>query len=251
MEYYVAKSYQGWAIEGDPFEVSGRMYVTVRKPSGSTKTVRAYTEKEYFKMYPAEAPSTQNGNTEPRAGGPVVKDILGFQNGYIWIFKGDLENAEYWFQRTPECRFHVVWGWYVVSTESIPFDIPSCIESIQLPWEKIGNADGTLLPKGIVEAAINELRYGGHPSQYQGTIGERMDLTLWVSRIIDMGETQFGSKTLYLFEDELANQYTWNTGVNKTWHAGDKVHIRGTIKAHETYQGIRQTQLTRVQEVKK
>lgn len=251
MEWYVAKSYQDWTRECEPFEANGKMYITVRKPTGATKNVRAYTETEYRKMYGAAAPSTQNGTTEPRADGPVVKNILGFQEGYIWIFKGDLENAEYWFQRTPECRFHVIWGWYVVSTESIPFDIPSCIESVQLPWEKVGNTDGTLLPSSIVEAAVNEIRYGGHPSQYQGTIGERMELKLWITRIIDLGETQFGSKTLYLFEDENANVYTWNTGVTKQWHAGDEVHVRGTVKSHDSYQGIRQTQLTRVQEIKK
>lgn len=250
MEWYVAKSYQDWKRECEPFQANGKMYITVRKPTGATKNVRAYTEAEYRKMYPAAAPSTQNGMTEPSAGGPVVKNILGFQDGYIWIFKGDLENAEYWFQRTSECRFHVVWGWYIVSTESIPFDIPSCIESIQLPWEKVGNTDGTLLPSGIVEAVVNELRYGGHPSQYQGTIGQRLELNLWVSRIIDLGETQYGSKTLYIFEDEFANQFTWNTGVTKQWHVGDEIHVRGTVKSHDSYQGVRQTGLTRVQEVK-
>ena len=251
MEWYVAKSYQDWKRECEPFEANGKMYITVRKPTGATKNVRAYTEKEYLKMYPAEAPSLQNGVSEPRANGPIVKNVLGFQDGYIWIFKGDLENAEYWFEKTPECRFHVIFGWYVVSTESIPFDIPSCIESIQLPWEKVGNTDGTLLPKGIVEAAVNELRYGGHPSQYQGHIGDRMELKLWVSRIIDLGETQYGTKQLYLFQDENSNEYTWNTGVKKSWVVGDEIHAKATVKSHDTYQGIRQTALTRLMEVKK
>lgn len=251
MEWYVAKSYQDWKRECEPFKANGKMYITVRKPTGATKNVRAYTEAEYCKMYPAAAPLTQNCMDEPRANGPIVKNVLGFQDGYIWIFKGDLENAEYWFEKTPECRFHVTWGWYVVSTESIPFDIPSCIESIQLPWEKVGNADGTLLPKGIVEAAVNELRYGGHPSQYQGTIGQRLELNLWVSRIIDLGETQYGTKQLYLFQDENSNEYTWNTGVKKNWLVGDAVHAKATVKSHDTYQGIRQTTLTRLMEVKK
>lgn len=251
MEWYVAKSYQEWKRESEPFEANGKMYITVRKPTGATKNVRAYTETEYLKMYPAAAPSLQNGNDAPAENKHRVKNILGFQDGYIWIFKGDLENAEYWFSKTPECRFHVIWGWYIVSTESIPFDIPSCIESVKLPWEKVGNADGTLLPKSIVEAAVNELRYGGHPSQHQGNIGERLELNLWVSRIIDMGETQYGTKQLYLLEDEFANQFTWNTGVKKNWAVGDEVHAKATVKTHDTYQGIRQTGLTRLMEVKK
>lgn len=251
MEWYVAKSYKEWKRESEPFEANGKMYITVRKPTGATKNVRAYTETEYLKMYPALAPSKQNGTDAPIENKHKVKNILGFQDGYIWIFKGDLERAEYWFSKTPECRFHVIWGWYIVSTESIPFDIPSCIESVQLSWEKVGNTDGTLLPKGIVEAAVNELRYGGHPSQHQGNIGERLELNLWVSRIIDMGETQYGTKQLYLFEDEFANQFTWNTGVKKNWSVGDEVHAKATVKTHDTYQGIRQTGLTRLMEVKK
>lgn len=250
MEWYVAKTYQEWHRECEPFEANGKMYITVRSPKGATKNVRAYTEKEYLRMYPATAPVLQNGSTEPRANGPVVKDILGFQEGYIWIFKGNLEAAEYWFAKSPECRYHVAFGWYVVSTESIPFDIPCCIESVKLPWEKVGNADGTLLPKSIVEAAINELRYGGHPSKYQGEIGQRLELKVWITRVLNLGETQYGTKYMYLFNDEHENEYTWTTGVNKSWMVGDAVTIRGTVKAHDTYQGIAQTQLTRVQEVK-
>ena len=106
------------------------------------------------------------------------------------------------------------------------------------------------MPKGIVEAVINEVRYGGHPSQYQGSIGDRMELKLWVARIIDLGETQYGTKQLYLFQDENSNEFTWNTGVKKDWQVGDAVFVRGTVKSHDTYQGVRQTGLTRVMEVK-
>ena len=138
-----------------------------------------------------------------------------------------------------------------MSTETVPFDIPCCIESVKLPWEKVGNADGTLLPKSIIEAAINELRYGGHPSKYQGEVGQRLELKVWVTRILNLGDTQYGTKYMYLFNDERENEYTWTTGVNKDWMVGDAVVIRGTVKAHDTYQGIAQTQLTRVSEVAK
>ena len=258
MDYYVAKSYQEWKREGGPYEANGKMYITVRKPTGATKQVRAYTETEYFKMYPdlrkghCGSPVLPNGISGETQNGPVVKNILGFQDGYIWIFKGDLENAEYWFEKTPECRFHVTIGWYIVSTDAVPFDIPSCIESVQLPWKKVGRPDGTLLPKGIVESAVNEIRFGNQPSQYQGNIGDRLDLTLYLRRVIDLGENQFGSTSrIYCFEDKDSNCYSWTTGVVKDWLVNDELNLRGTVKNHDLVKGVRFTLLTRVMEVKK
>ena len=250
MEYYVAKSYQEWARETEPYEINGKMYVKVRKPTGTTKQVRAYTEAEYRRMYSAAAPSTPTG-LSGQTQNPVVKDILGFKEGFIYIFKGDLDNAEYWFNKTPECRFHTQIGWYVVSTDTIPFDIPSCIESIKLPWEKVGNTDGTLLPKAAIQAALDELRFGESASQYQGEIGQRLDLTVALTRIIDLGENQFGSTSrIFCFIDADQNEYSWTTGVSKDWLVNDVLKIRGTVKQHDIVKGVKFTMLTRVMEVK-
>ena len=251
MEYYVAKTYTDWKRETEPFLANGKMYITVRKPTGATKNVRAYTEAEYRRMYPAAAPSLPAGLTA-KTQGPIVKDILGFQNGYIYIFKGDLDNAEYWFNKTPEARFHTQFGWYIVSTDTIPFDIPSCIESIKLPWEEVGNADGTLLPKDIVQAAVDKLRFDNSNSEYQGNIGDRLDITVSLTRIIDLGENQFGSTSrIYCFIDENNNEYSWTTGVFKEWLVNDSLKLRGTVKKHDVVKGVKFTMLTRVSEVKK
>jgi len=245
--YYVAKSYQSWPVEGEVFEENKKMYLKVRNPKGEIKQVRAYSELEYRRLYGETCgnPASQSG-VAIKTGSPVVKSVLGFDEGYIWIFKGDLDNAEYWFSRTPEARFNVLWGWYIVSTEAIPFDMPSCIEAVKLPWEKIGNTDGTLLPKGIIEAVINELRYGGHPSQFQGSIGSRLTLTLYLKQIETLPPTQYGAQYIYTFEDKDANIFTWRTGVNKDWSIGDEIHCKAGVKSHDTVRGQRQTALTRL-----
>ena len=251
--YYVAKSYQEWDKIGDVYESNGRMYLKVKNPKGTEKEVRAYSETEYRRLY-KEAPcglAAQPSVVVKAPTGPVVKNILGFQNGYIYIFKGDLERAEYWFEQTGECRYHVTFGWYITSTESIPFDIPSCIESVQLPWEKVGNTDGTLLPKGIIEAVLNEIRYGGHPSQFQGTVGERINLTLYLKQVETLPPTQYGAQTIYTFEDKDANIFVWKTGVNKNWSISDEIHCKAGVKSHDTVRGIRQTTLTRLNEERK
>lgn len=240
--YYVAKTYTDWPRETDPYEIGGRMYVKVRSPKGDIKQVRAYPLKEG-----ALAPVQPSGII---AKAHIVKNILGFQEGYIWIFKGDTANAEYWFEKTPECRYHVVWGWYIVSTESVPANIPSCIQAVQLPWEKVGNTDGTLLPKDTIQSAVDELIYGGHPSQYQGVIGERLEVAATLTAIIDLGATQYGTSRMFCFVDANQNEYTWVTGVAKPWAIGDTLKLRGTVKNHEVYKNIKRTVLTRVMEVK-
>ena len=246
--YYVAKSYQEWDKIGDVYESNGRMYLKVKNPKGTEKEVRAYSETEYRRLY-KEAPCGNGAQPSVKVkahAGPVVKNILGFQEGYIWIFKGDLERAEYWFEQTKVARYPDMFGWYIVSTDSVPFDIPSCIESVQLPWEKVGNTDGTLLPKGIIEVVLNEIRFGGHPSQFQGTVGSRLTLVLYLKQIETLPPTQYGAQTIYTFEDKDANIFVWKTGVSKDWSIGDEIRCKAGVKSHDTVRGIRQTALTRL-----
>ena len=252
--YYVAKSYQEWGKIGEVYESNGRMYLKVKNLNGAIKEVRAYSETEYRRLYKETPPcgfAAQPSVQIKAPTGPIVKNILGFQEGYIWIFKGDLANAEYWFEKTPVCRYHVTFGWYVVSTDAIPFDMPSCIDTVKLPWEKIGNTDGTLLPKGIIEAVINELRYGGHPSQFQGKIGERLALKLYLRQLETKPGNQYGPQYIYTFEDENSNTFSWTTGVNKDWVVGDEVNCKAGVKSHDTVRGVRITVLTRLMEERK
>ena len=126
----VAKSFQSMKQLGDPFCEKGKMYVNVQnEQSGTIRKVRWYTEAEYAKMYgekvdaPAKVFKTQ-------------KQVLGFENGYVTIFKGDTYANLEWFQKSI-ARYCKWWGWYIVSTEMIPFDLPAEVEPIQLFWDKV------------------------------------------------------------------------------------------------------------------
>ena len=245
--YYVAKSYQTWPVEGEAFENNGKMYLKVRNPKGEIKQVRAYSETEYKRLYKetCASPASQSG-VAVKPQGPVVKHILGFDEGYIWIFKGDLEHADYWFERTRECRFHRLIGWYIISTESIPFDIPSCIQSVQLPWELVGNEDGTLKCKEDIEKALCFIRADKlSKSTFQGQIGQRLEVSIYVDKVIDLEANQYGSiNHLHTFVDEKENIYIWNTA-SRRLNEGDNLRIRGTVKEHKNYQGVQQTIFTR------
>lgn len=241
----VAKSYQSMKQLGDPFCENGRMYVNVEAKNGKARKVRFYTEDEYYKMYP----------NEERPGGKLFtnqKKLLGFDKGYITIFKGDTEKYDYWFSHSIArfCRF---WGWYIVSTETIPFDLPADIEPVRLDWEQVGSNSGELKDEAEVEAIVSSILCGQHPSTFQGLVGERLELDLIVIKNVQK-ETDFRGKkstnTVHTFEDLCGNHYVWDTGA-KNWAEGSAKRVRATVKEHKIINNIQTTVLTRCMEVMK
>lgn len=240
----VAKSYQSLEIVGDIFVSSGRQYVNVKTKSGALKTVRWYSDAEYRKMYP-EAPAAD------RSADPYYKpqkEVLGFTKGYITIFKGDTYAEIDWF-RASIARYARWWGWYIISTEEVPADLPAGIEAIRLPWESVGQDSGELKPESLVKEAVEALIYDGSDSEYQGALGERLELFLTVEKTIEL-DGNYGRSTMHLMRDDCGNLYVWTTA-SKSWAVGSEHHIRGTVKDHRTYRNEKQTVLTRCIEVSK
>ena len=242
----VAKSYQKMEQVGEPYaKENGRIYVKVKNATtGAVKEVRWYNEAEYARMYPGEVVSDKLNVNQ--------KNILGFQEGYITIFKGNVEANEHWFERSI-ARFHRVWGWYIVSTEMIPFDLPADIEPVQLFWDKVGRSTGELRDDETVAAVVNSMLYSSHPSTFQGSAGDRLDLTVTVIKAVQQ-EKFFGGKsnknTIHTFEDACGNHYMWDTGA-KNWAEGSVKHIRGSVKEHKIINNVQTTVLTRCMEVMK
>lgn len=238
----VAKSYQKMEQVGEPYaKENGRIYVKVKNTTtGAIKEVRWYNETEYARMYPGEAVSDKLNVNQ--------KNILGFQKGYITIFKGNIEANEYWFERSI-ARYCKWWGWYIVSTDTIPFDLPADVEPVELKWEVVGQEDGSLRPGDQLVAAINSVLYDNHPSIFQGSIGERLELDITVINS-QQKETHFGKYAVHIFEDACGNHYMWQTGA-KFWAEGSRKTIRGSVKEHKVINNIQTTVLTRCMEVMK
>lgn len=243
----VAKSYQKYEIICEPFIDNGRTYVNIKK-DGSLKTVRWYTDKEYATMYKLPkngGASLEIASSKPPA--PVVKDILGFKNGFITLITGPTENWEEYLNMS-NARYNRVWGWYIISTETVPSNLPDDLTTIILPWSLVGNEDGTLLPEDKVVEAIETLKYPATPSQYVGKVGDRLSLDLTVAKSIPI-ETIWGRSTLHVMVDANDNEFIWKTN-SKSWEVGSQRHLKGTVKEHKIWRNSQQTWLTRCQEVK-
>ena len=235
----VAKSYQKLKmLSEEPYaKANGKLYVKVLTKSGGEREVRWYNAEEYAKMYPGESIEPEMFVNQ--------KNILGFQEGYITIFKGNQEEYEDWFDHSI-ARYCRHWGWYVVSEDTIPFDLPTGLEPVELKWEMVGC--GTALKNDEeVRAAVNSLLYDTHPSVFQGNIGDRLDLVVTVIKLTQR-DSQFGDKircnTIHTFEDAHGNHYLWDTGA-KCWPEGEVKHIRGSVKEHKIINNIQTTVLTR------
>lgn len=237
----VAKSYQGLEQIGEPYTLNNRKYVKVRTKSGTLKQVRFYTEKEYLKMYPGEKIETEDKIIRLKQ----QKEVLGFgDEGFITIFKGNTYEDKEYFKES-KARYTRMWGWYFISTDVIPDDLPEDIEPIRLPWDLVGNEDGTLKNEDSVTAAVESLIYEPDISEYQGNVGDRLDLVLTVESAISL-EGYYGPNTLYTMRDEEKNIFIWITASTKIKLEEQKnYHLKGTVKEHKFYKGKKQTILTR------
>lgn len=112
-------------------------------------------------------------------------------------------------------------------------------------------ADGTLSfgDEWPITMYIKELREkweanNAPKTEWYGSIKDKVDLKV---KLIRRGsyDTKYGTTYVYTFEDAQGHQLIWKTGNWLEQDSGDQVTLKGTIKAHSEYKGIKQTELTR------
>lgn len=84
-------------------------------------------------------------------------------------------------------------------------------------------------------------------SQHVGEVKKRQNFTVVVEKVLAF-DGNYGVKHLHLMSDMQGNRLIWwsTSGVLDT---GKPMVIKGTVKAHSERQGVKQTELSRVQEV--
>lgn len=237
----VAKSYQNLETVGEVYMCNAKNYIKVRLKNGTIKQVRFYTDAEYRRMYPE---AKMNALSPDRK---TQKEVLGFEKGYITIFKGDTYGCKEWFNRSI-ARYCKWWGWYIISTQELPEDMPTTIIPVQLSWELVGEENGNLKPDSVIAKAIEPLLYEASPSEFVGSIGERLELTLTVKRAIEVSSNFNDCAIMHIMEDENQNIFVWATTA-KNWREGSVHKLRGTVKDHRTFRNCKQTVLSRCLEV--
>jgi hypothetical protein len=230
----VAKSYQSLQMVGEPFTQNGRQYIKVITKSGTEKTVRWYTDDEYYQMYPEETPKTKKTKS--------LKEVLGFEKGYITLFKGEYDDDSE-FLHSPSVQYNRLFGWFCPSHCKYPDNIPDDVTLILLNWDDIAVDDDTLLAEQTVRRLVEGSLFQPSESQHQGAIGDKISARVVVKKVMPI-DGMYGRTYFHVFHDDLGNVYTWNTKTQNL-SQGRVINLTGTVSAHDTYRNENQTKLVR------
>lgn len=125
-------------------------------------------------------------------------------------------------------------------------------------WHELQIEIDSCHAEALKENKIFDLRKAEQEaSNWQGEIGKRITIraTLSISLVIEGG--RFGDTWIHLLKDAAGNVYKWQTNGplgfdidSDTWkqveeHNKEEFTIRGTVKDHTEYKGVKQTVLTR------
>ena len=226
----VAKTYEKMAMQGDPFQENGKMYVNVQAPKG-IKKVRWYTEKEYMRMYP-------DAIVEHDVMDFNAKHVFGFEEtGYITLYKG--KNVEVWANEDrTNIRFNLTFGYFTPGRLELPH-LSEGIEPIRLMWKDVVAHDDRMKPHTEVQKIVAALLYGESKSIYQGEVDEWLQKTVKV-REKKSKEGHFGTKHTYTLEDSEGNIYVWETGA-KDYTCDASVSLKMKVKEHKEIDGVKTT----------
>ena len=99
----------------------------------------------------------------------------------------------------------------------------------------------------LADVQEKERQAQAEKSSYFGNVGDKVDGLEVTFKNVFFYETQFGGMCIYIFEDADGHQFKWNTssGFGTSLEKEEVITIKGTIKEHSEYNGIKQTVLTR------
>lgn len=214
---------------------------------------KEYTPEHQAKLEAQRAKRLEKKLAEERAKAHEINLKFFERNGFdaegnIWCILGDTYSIKDELKELG-CKFDYSLGWH--SDHEL-----SGFPQLKLTASQICNQYDTgvfyswkneELSQLISEA--QEAIKGKEPeSNYVGAVGDKIEITATFKREISYTvriDWMTQTKWIYIFVDDSGNQLTWNTTAILTIEQGSRVNLRGTIKAHSEYKGIKQTELQR------
>lgn len=226
------------------------------------KRVKAYTPDEYEK-YVESQERTKERKEEKKAAeraaaeaqAEATKAAFLAENGYdvedprVWLIFGEKTFAVKDALKEMGCKYRAELNWYI----SHSIEVPEGCAIISVPFDELFDWNcyykKAVLKEGAKEVA-DAAKKAAMPksnSEFVGEVKERLrdiKVTYVSSREI---QTQFGISILYNFKmgDNILVWFCSGKGIDPDIEEGEEVLLTGTVKKHEEYNGIKQTQLNR------
>ena len=135
-------------------------------------------------------------------------------------------------------RYHDCTGWYFSEQheefQTIEMTAEECL--IEDAWGKL---DWRSTIRETMEAKLPKKPN----SEHIGEIGDKIDIEVTHTRT-GYYDTQYGTTWVHNFKDAAGNILVWKTSSCSGFEK-DQLRIKGTIKDHDEYNGVKQTVLTR------
>lgn len=192
------------------------------------------------------------------------KEGFDFQ-GNIWVILGDTYSIKDELKEAG-CKFDYSLGWHCDHALAVSALFGKTFATLKLTASQICNQNefgvfhswkNEELSQLISEAQrAHEEKTAPKGSEYIGNIGDKIEMpvTFWkmstykvqaFGGYYNRDEPAMETKYIYSFIDASGNCLIWNTTSFHQLSDDDKLILKGTIKRHSEYKGIKQTELQR------
>ena len=218
----VAKSYQQYEIEGEPFEESKRWYVNVHTTKG-LKKVRWYSDAEYKKMYP-DAPVEDIMMTFN------ARHAFGFREaGYITLYQGNEDVIRDWARAEwpPKAWYNETFHFYTPSFIDAG-QPPEGITTIHLTWDEVKQDDIHMKSHEEVRKYLNYNDSMETVKSYSWAPGDWLEEKVTIKDKTTK-EGYLGESHTFIMSDSKDNIYIWTTS-SKNYEIGMVVKLKMKVK---------------------
>ena len=215
--------------------------------------IKEYTPEHLAKLEAQRAKRAEKKMAEERAKAHEINLKFFSRNGFdqegnIWVILGDTYPIREELKALG-CTFDGFLGWHSDHELSGYPQLKLTADQICLQSETgIYHGWNSAEAFRLVSEAQEAIKEPEPESNYVGSVGDRIEIRATLKRSISYEintDWMTQHKMIYIFTDESGNQLTWNTTAYADADDGDHVILKGTIKAHKEYKGIKQTELQR------